>query len=100
MDSCDIKELTVTHVIGRTEKGVCACLLEEDQEITARFKVCNIVRDMLTVQLQQNTACTCCAAELRLAGGKQTSWGARLQDFGPTRSTRTACQSTPCLLRS
>lgn len=79
---------------------MCVGFSEGDQEITVMFKVCNRVRGILTVQLRHNTACTCCVAELRLAGGKRTSWGARLQDLGSTRNTRTVCRSTPCLPRS
>lgn len=56
----------------------------------------HLFKIMLTVRLLQSTACTCCEAGLRPAGGKQTSWGVRPQVLGPTRNTRTACQSNPC----
>lgn len=78
------------------EKWVCVC--QRKLKRSRRCLVC--VREILTVRSRQNTAYTCCAAELRLAAGKQTSWDARLQDLGSTRSTRTACQSIPCLLHS
>lgn len=58
--------------------------------------VWEIVGSVLTVQLRWNTVCTCCAAGLRLAGGKRTSWGGRPQGLGPTGSTRTVCRSDPC----
>lgn len=76
------------------------CVSEEDKQIAGMFHVYNRVRDMLTVQLQQSTTCTCCAAELKLAGGKKTSWDARPRELGLRESTRTVCQSNPCLLRS
>lgn len=68
-------------------------------EIFARIclmlNVCNI-EIILTVRLLRSTACTNCAAGRRPAGGKQTSWGVRPRVLGPTRNTRTACQSNPC----
>lgn len=63
--------------------------------LSEMLNVCNI-EIILTVRLLRSTACTSCAAGPRPAGGKRTSWGVRPRVLGPTRSTRTACQSNPC----
>ena len=99
MEPCDIKELTATRSPSfSAQRKVCVCVCLRKIKRSQRCLCCE--RDMLTVQLRQNTAYTCCAAELRLAGGKRTPWGARPQDLGSTGSIRTACQSNPCLLHS